>query len=234
MEFKYIIIEDNPGAVLNLQTAMKDFQSFKEVGFAYNPKTGIALIREKNPHLIFLDVELGDENGFDVLKEIRHFNSGFPFFIMITDYEKYAIEAVNKDAVYFLEKPIDPDELALALQKVEKQFLILKKQIIIKNTEGHQFLNLCDIHYIEADNNACKIYNKDKTSLFVTKTLKEIENILPPEFIRIHKSYIINKSLVRMINTTKKILLLETDDGLKEFPIGNLYLEEVRNSLLLI
>jgi two-component system LytT family response regulator len=236
MNFNYIIVEDNLGALQNLQTALKPHANFKEIGTAYTLAKGISLALSTKPHIIFLDVELGNENGFDLIKEIRQFTSEMPFIIMTTGVDKYAKKAVNADVLYFLEKPIDPDELVIALNKFEKKYLDLQKHITIKNTEGHFFMQLEDILYIQSDNNCCKIFKKDNTQMFVTKTLKEMETILPLPFIRVHKSYIVNTQFIHMINTAKKMLIINTLNNpkskLEELSISDLYMETVKQTLL--
>lgn len=232
MNLNYIIIEDNPGAIKNLQIALRAHSHLNEIGTASTAKAGIILTQTANPHLVFLDVELGNENGFDVLKEIRQFSGEIPFFIMTTDFSKYAKEAVNKDVLYFLEKPIDPDELALAVKKVKRKMISLRNHLTIKNTEGHNFIDLNKIEFIEADGNTCIIHLQDQQKIFVTKTLKKIEISLPPNFLRIHKSYIINCNFVDLLNTTQRKIILKLNGGKKEFPIGKSYLDRVRNLLL--
>lgn len=236
MNYNYIIVEDNLGSLLNLQTALKAHPDFKEIGVAHTVPKGITLALTAKPHIIFLDVELGYDNGFNLIKEIRQFTSDLPFIIMTTDYDKHAKNAVNHDVLYFLDKPICPDELTIALHKFEKRFLELQNHITIKNTEGHFFMQLDDIHYIESDNNCCKIYKENNTSMFVTKTLKDMERILPSPFIRIHKSYIVNSKSIAMLNTAKKKVRLSIKnnetDAFVELPISDLYMEKVRNELL--
>lgn len=232
MIYNYLIIEDNPGAMENLQTAMREFTDFKCVGTAYDAKTGLVKALTKNPHIIFLDVELGDENGFEIMKEIRLSTSELPFIIMITDYSQYAKQAVNKDVLYFLDKPIDPDELGISLHKAKRRYNELKKHIIIKNTDGHFFLNLEKVIYLEADSNTCMVYLKNDSPMCVTKTLKSMHKILPPDFIRIHKSYIINKLYVEMMNTTKRIIRINCCEKFPELPIGVSYLNKVKSALL--
>lgn len=236
MNYNYIIVEDNVGSLQNLQTAMKQHQNFKEAGVAHTVSKGISLALSSKPHIIFLDVELGNEKGFDLIKEIRQFTSEMPFIIMTTDFDKYAKKAVNSDVLYFLDKPIDPDELVIALHKFEKKYLELQNHITIKNTEGHFFMQLEDINYIQSDNNCCRIFKKDGTQMFVTKTLKEIETILPLPFIRIHKSYMINSTHIHMLNTAKKMMQLKNinpQDELIELPISDLYMEKVKQTLLI-
>ena len=236
MNYNYIIVEDNLGSLQNLQTALKTHQNFKEIGVANTLSKGISMVLSAKPHIVFLDVQLGEENGFDLIKEIRQFTSEMPFIIMTTDFDKYAKKAVNHDVLYFLDKPIDPDELVIALHKFEKRFLELQNHITIKNTEGHFFMQLEDINYIQSDNNCCRILKKDNTQMFVTKTLKEIESILPFPFIRIHKSYIVNAKHIQMLNTAKKMLKLNTFNTVTnefiELPISDLYMENVKQTLL--
>lgn len=233
MIYNYIIIEDTVGALRNLQTALKSFEDFKEIGVANNANQGVGMVLNLKPHLVFLDVELGDDYGFDVLKQIRLSSPELPYFIMTTDFVKYAKEAVNADALYFLDKPIDPDELELALQKFQKKYLEMQSHLTIKNSEGHFFIHLDDIVYLEADNNQCKIIRNKKNSMFASKTLKDMESILPTNFIRTHKSFIINQNYLQMVNTTKKVLQLNCDDKLIEIPIGNSHLERVKNQLMI-
>ncbi|SIS78384.1 two component transcriptional regulator, LytTR family [Kaistella chaponensis] len=236
MNYNYIIVEDNLGSLQNLQVSLKSYKNFKEIGIANTLSQGISLVLSAKPHIVFLDVQLGDENGFDLIKEIRQFTSEMPFIIMTTDFDKYAKKAVNHDVLYFLDKPIDPDELVIALHKFEKRFLELQNHITIKNTEGHFFMQLEDINYIQSDNNCCRIFKKENTQMFVTKTLKEIESILPFPFIRIHKSYIVNAKHIQMLNTAKKMLKLNTFNTVTnefiELPISDLYMENVKQTLL--
>lgn len=236
MNYNYIIVEDNLGSLQNLQASLKSYKNFKEIGIANTLSQGISLVLSAKPHIVFLDVQLGEENGFDLIKEIRQFTSEMPFIIMTTDFDKYAKKAVNHDVLYFLDKPIDPDELVIALHKFEKRFLELQNHITIKNTEGHFFMQLEDINYIQSDNNCCRIFKKENTQMFVTKTLKEIESILPFPFIRIHKSYIVNAKHIQMLNTAKKMLKLNTFNTVTnefiELPISDLYMENVKQTLL--
>lgn len=235
MKFNYIIVEDNLGALQNLQSALKPHSNFNEIGIAHTLNKGIALALTTKPNIIFLDVELGEENGFDLIKEIRQFTTETPYIIMTTGVDKYAKKAVNNDVLYFLEKPIDPDELVIALNKFEKKYLDFQKHITIKNSEGHFFIQLETIEYINSEINYCTIYRTNQPPMLVSKTLKEIEKILPNQFVRIHKSYIINSQYVEMLNTSKKKIKLNSQQeatGAIELPIGDSYLELVKNTLL--
>ncbi|QAA80449.1 response regulator transcription factor [Aequorivita sp. H23M31] len=236
MDYNYIIVEDNPSCIENLRIALKSYNGFSEVGTASTLSQGISLALTAKPHLIFLDVQLGDEIGFDLIKEIRKNATDFPFFIMTTDFDKYGKEATNNDALYFLDKPIDPDELSKALYKFENRVLELQDHITIKNSKGHFFIDLSTIQYIKSSNNYCIIYRMDENPMIVSRTLKNLEVSLPSTFLRIHKSYIVNRNLVQMINTRTKIVRLNFKDKRTnnelELPIGNSYLDNARRILL--
>lgn len=232
MIFNYVIVEDNLGALKNLQLALKSHEEFREVGVAHTLKSGIALVLSKRPTLIFLDVELGAENGFDLIKEIRQYSGIMPYVVMTTGVDKYAVKAVNADVLYFIEKPIDPDELMIALSKFEKKFYEQQKHITIKNTEGHFFMQLDDIRYMQSEVNYCNVFRENQPPMLISKTLKELEKSLPAQFVRIHKSYLINSKYLIMVNTTKKIIRINISDDVLELPIGETYLEVVKNTLL--
>jgi len=253
MNYTYIIIEDRIGSQQNLLASLAVYRNFICKGTASTLQSGISLALTQKPNIIFLDVELGTESGFDVIKEIRPFFNNIPYVIMTTDFDKYAKKAVNNDVLYFLDKPIDPDELVMALAKFEKRFSEQQKHITIKDKSGHYLMQYADIMYIEANDNYIDIHRTHEKKNTITKTLKEIELLLPDIFLRVHKSYIINTKFVDSINTTQKTLTLNAKTGLIEFDesskskvdeklklketivtiqIGDLYLEKVKNILL--
>lgn len=236
MIYNYLIVEDNPGCVKNLQIALKSHKNFLETGIAPTLSKGISMALSLKPHLIFLDVQLGEEIGFDLIKVIRQHTTDYPFIIMTTDFDKYGKEATNNDALYFLDKPINPDELTKALHKFENRVLDLQNHITIKNSEGYFFIDLNTIKYIKSSNNYSIIHIVDKKPMLVTRTLKDMVASLPSRFVRIHKSHVVNRNFVQMMNTRTKIVKMnfedeESDEAL-EIPIGNVYLEKARRVLL--
>lgn len=235
MEYRFVIIEDNPGAARSLEILMSTYESYKIAGMAASLQEGISLVLSTRPHLIFLDVELGEENGFNLINQLKHYMTDLPPIIMTTGHEKYAKTALNHDALYFLDKPICPDELQLALAKFEKLFRENHKHITIKNSEGHYILFLCEIEYISSNGSCCKVYRKGQKPLLITKSLKELETKLPSQFARVHKGYIVNADRVEMINTNKKIIRLKKDsleEISQEIPIGASYLDRIKCLLL--
>ena len=253
MNYSYIIVEDRKGCIENLTMALRDFPNYISSGIATSLSTGVALALKTKPNIIFLDVELGSEIGFDLISAIRpHFHK-MPSIIMTTDHDKYAKKAVNNDVLYFLDKPLDPDELTIALVKFEKHYAELYPALSIKDSKGHWSLNYNDIFYIQANSNRIDLYSTSLNKYNFTQTLKEIEQLLPNYFLRIHNSYIINIHSIERWNTTDMKIWLKAKTGLietyedsklniqdklrfkettKELPIGEKYLEIVKNTLM--
>lgn len=178
-----------------------------------NGEEGIKNIEEKNPDIIFLDVEMPRMNGFTMLQQLH--NRNFEL-IFITAYDHYAIKAIKFSALDYLVKPFEVADLKSAVEKVVQRrnqahrndrlelllqnFMLEKKEqqrIAIPSMEGLQFVNINDIIYLEAQSNYTIIFLNDSYKITVSKTLKDFEELLPPAvFIRIHHSHIINKNAV--------------------------------------
>jgi two-component system LytT family response regulator len=166
------------------------------------------------PQVVFLDVQIHNSTGFDLLK--RFSNIDFSV-IFKTAYEKYAIQAFRFGAVDYLLKPIDPDELAIAVKKLkEKQakdrmyenleiiaqnmlhFKMRDKKITIPTLYGMEMLNIQEILYLQSDINYTTLFLKNNRKMVVAKTLKEFEGILIPyNFFRLHNSYLVNLSYAK-------------------------------------
>lgn len=174
------------------------------VGEASSIKEGLALIKENDLDLVFLDVEMPFGNAFDLLDQVpdRTFETVF-----VTAYNHYALDALNNHAAYYLMKPISIDELIKAVDYVKEirqkenalEDKILKTnlksvegKITLPQLDGFQVLNIADIIYCKADDNYTEIYLENK-KIVVSKTLKYFEDaLLEFPFARIHKSYLVN------------------------------------------
>lgn len=183
------------------------------IGECENGEEGVKILTDKLPDLIFLDVEMPRMNGFTMLQQIK--NKNFEV-IFITAYDHYAIKAIKFSALDYLVKPVEVEDLKEAVNKAAAKrkvsfvndrlnlllhnFLLDKKvhqRIAIPSMDGLQFIQIDDIIYLEAQSNYTCFYLLNNRKITVTKTLKEYEELLPSSvFIRIHHSYIINKSLV--------------------------------------
>ncbi len=181
-------------------------------GIATSAEEGIKLILNQQPQLVFLDIELQTSTGFDLLSQIKDINFSV---IFTTAHEHYALKAIKFAALDFLLKPIDEDELKLAVNKaikqqaetsVNKNIEVLinnlnqkntHKKIAISTNTGIIVLEIKDIIYCKSDGPYTTIYSHT-TELVSSTHLKEFENLLTEfGFFRIHKSYLVNLSEIK-------------------------------------
>ena len=210
-----IIIDDEKKCISFLQQLLlQSFPDIQVVATASKPEDGIKLIRKYEPDIVFLDIEMPNLNGFEVLNATKD----IPFEVIFTTaYRQYTINAIRFAALDYLLKPVDAEELAQAIeryrarhktndrmQQLDLLFNNLKNitqpfsKISIPTTEGIIFINTTDIIYIEAAGSYTKIFLKNNDTLVTSKNLKEFEEmLLHQSFFRIHHSYIINTNEIR-------------------------------------
>jgi two-component system LytT family response regulator len=209
-----MIVEDEASAREVLKSYLAKYCPQVEViGEAHNAKEAIPLLHELRPQLVFLDVEMPFGNAFDVLDNCKdiYFET-----IFATAYSEYSLRALNQSAAYYLLKPVSIEELIVAVNKVQTHIrnnetsnrnkVLLenfresrpeKRQVILPTLEGFEVVKMENIVRLQGNGNFTDIYLKDKTKKMVCRFLKHFEEILPPPFIRIHKSHIINIDFVK-------------------------------------
>jgi two-component system LytT family response regulator len=176
-----------------------------------NVKSGIKAIEEIQPDIVFLDIQMPDGTGFDVLKSVK--NKDFEV-IFITAHEEFAIKAIKFSALDYLLKPIDPSELRAAVEKAikaiddkkeETQFDALqyniqpnqKRRLVLKTQESVYVVELDEIIRCEADRNYTSFFLAGGKKILVSKTLKEYETLLTGHnFLRVQQSHLINLDYV--------------------------------------
>jgi two-component system, LytTR family, response regulator len=213
--YRALIIDDIENARLTLASDIKQYcPEIEIIGEARSVKTGIAAILEKKPDVVFLDIELGDGLGFDILEVIN--NIDFQV-IFTTGLDSYGIKAIKFSALDYLLKPVDPDELVKAVSKLEKSIkpasnsdsikLLLEnlkdvkpqhKRIALSNADKVHMVNITDIIRCESQGSYTIFYLANKEQIVVTKNLKEYETLLEEySFIRVHHSHLINFAFLK-------------------------------------
>ena len=183
-------------------------------GIYSTPAAGIAGIRELRPDLVFLDVQMPQMSGFDVLQELSPISFEV---IFVSAYDQYAIKAIKFSALDYLLKPVDVDDLLQAIKKVKERLTqkgssyqyqsVLNniqsksgkiEKLAIPSSNGIDFFNSGDIIYCRADGSYTTLILKDKQSCLVSKNLKDFEQLLGESgFCRVHHSYLINLAHVQ-------------------------------------
>lgn len=208
---KAIIIDDEKHCIITLEHLLKQHKNVMVVATTQDSTNAKALIEEHQPDLVFLDIEMPKMNGFDV---IAQFNP-IPFKVIFTTaYDQYALQALRLNALDYLLKPIDDEEIATALDKFKNQEAAitteqvqnlhlftngkLQDTIAISTQEGLFFVKIDNIMYLEADSNYTMIVMQDKSKHLASKTLATFEDVLNNSlFFRSHKSHIVNLKFIK-------------------------------------
>lgn len=219
------IIDDEKRAINSLEFLLDYYcnEIVEVIGSAESYEEAITFLDEKLPNIIFLDIKLGNRNGFEILEHIRaHENIEV---IMVTAYSEYALEAFKYNAINYLLKPVDPEQLQKIILKINERINIkpslaianfLKTQqerIFFPTRDGYDSLLYKDIVYIKADGSYAVIHTTDNNQITVSKNLSFFENLLEKQldFVRIHKSYIINKIHIKKIDKQGGLKLVLTN-----------------------
>ena len=205
---KAIIIDDVTSARENLKQDISTYCSNIEIiGEAEGVVSGVKAIKELNPELVFLDIQMQDGSGFDLLEILPEINFKL---IFTTASDAHAIKAFRFSAIDYLLKPMDPDDLIEAVSKIEEQkssdtrISLLKenmdrpKKLALNTLEKIHISNISDILRCESNVNYTMFYFSDGSKLLVTKTLKEYDKMLSDYgFIRVHQSHLINSEYIK-------------------------------------
>ncbi len=211
-----VIIDDMPAAITNLQADLEAYcPEVQVIGTAEGVVSGAKLLREHQPDILFLDIQLQDGTGFDLLEILPSKNYKV---IFTTASDAFAIKAFRFSAVDYLLKPVDPDDLMAAVAKVEAQqqtqlagqglemdLLLdtvkkreLPRRLALHTQEKILVTEITHIVRCESMGNYTHFYFTDGSKLLVTKTLKEYDKLLQEHrFIRVHQSHLINAELIQ-------------------------------------
>jgi len=201
-----VIIDDESKARNALKNILeKHCRPIEVVGEADCVRAGKALIESLKPDVVFLDVQMPDGTGFDLLEQLEEVNFKV---IFASAFDKFAIQAFKFSAVDYLLKPVEAEELVKACSRLEeeKQYSEINKKlevllsnrnsfdkIALPSLEGITFVRIKEIIRCESDNNYTNIFLLNGQRIIVSKTLKEYDEMLTPfNFFRIHKSHLIN------------------------------------------
>lgn len=214
--YKVVVIDDERLAREEIKRHLVDHPEFRLVGEASHANEGLKLIEAQIPHLIFLDIQMPEKSGFDLLDEL----STIPEVVFSTAYSEYAAKAFDINALDYLVKPIREERFSKSMEKVRKELANIHEtrsafsmhhKIFIKDGEKCHFIPIADIQYIESLENYVRFhFNGNKAVM--KKSLNRIEEKLDPSvFFRINRSQIINVNFISEIypafNNRLKIVL---------------------------
>jgi len=199
-----LIVEDELLAVDNLKYYLKEYP-IEIIGSAQRIQEAVNIINNEKPDVVFLDINLFGENGFDLLEEVE---VDFKI-VFVTAYDEYAVRAFEVNALDYILKPLKKERIAKAVEKLlsesktedHRQLFSIEDSIFLSTGKKAFFMKLGNIRYIKADSCYSKIVLDDKNTRCSTKTLKCWEELLPcNEFVRVHRSFIVNQNYIKEIN----------------------------------
>lgn len=236
MPIRAFLVDDEPNNLENLRFLLEqDCTGVEVLGTAANGASAREWLQHNETDVLFLDINMPGENGFEMLGKLGHINF---LLVFITAHTEYALQAIKASAVDYLLKPINITELQQAVEK-------LQQKITEKNPSGHEqklvqellnnlqsgrqpvrialpqlggttFLDVSSIVSLQADGNYTIIHCRDLQKKVITKTLKDFEEILDDNrFVRIHKSHIVNLEYVKEFSTA--------DGGIVKMSDGNVW-----------
>ncbi|MBL7941513.1 MAG: response regulator transcription factor [Flavobacteriales bacterium] len=235
------IIDDDAYIRDTLSSMLREFHGVEVSGAYEHPLEAISMLRQSPPDLLLLDIRMPGMNGFELLDQLD--TSAFEV-IFITSFDQYAIQAIKYSALDYLLKPIQPDDLRMAIERFRKsgekvlsraRIAALKHNIlqtdqkefylVIPTRQGDHHFRPDEIVRCEADSNYTLIYLKGNRKFMASKTLSDIESMLEEStFLRVHKSHLVNKQYVERINHEDMLVL----EGGGLVPVSRRRLPEVK------
>lgn len=207
-QIKAIIVDDEAKALKSIEMIINQHcENVKIVGLANSVNEAEELIELHSPNLVFLDVEMPEANGFELLERVNPRNFEV---IFVTAYNHHALKAIKYSAFDYILKPVDIDEIITSVEKasnkihsaerIDPRFEVLlnnlkssnPKKLAIPFSEGLEFLDISQIIRLEADRSYTSFFMANRKTILVSKSMKEYEILEQDSFFRIHRSHLIN------------------------------------------
>jgi len=228
MPLRTLVVDDERLARRELQRLLAPNASVEVVGEAANADEAEAAVREHDPDLLLLDVQMPGDSGFDLLERL----DAVPHVVFVTAYDEYAIRAFEVNALDYLVKPVEPERLESAIETVQeraaessphavvsgedepRRILTAEDQVFVKDGERCWFVELADVRLFEAAGNYTRLYFDDEEPL-IHRSLSYLEDRLDPDrFFRASRQHILNLAWVDDVTRWSKGKLKATlEDG---------------------
>lgn len=221
---KAILIDDEQSALQGLyQKITKTFSDIEIIGSFQKPEDGLKALSNGECNLLFLDIEMPRMTGFELLEKLQHIDF---HVIFVTAYSEYALDALKHSAVDYVLKPIDDDDLKIAVDKAIKCINDLEQsdhnarlvkvlsdnlnvsgKVVVPTSKGISFIPEVEVKHLEGDEGYTKIHLLDDTVLMSSYNLGKFEKSLGDTFFKCHKSHIVNLKHVRSIENEGYLVL---------------------------
>lgn len=202
-KIKTVVVDDERLARKELISLLKEYKIIEVVAECSNAEEAKEVIEKKKPDLAFLDIQMPEKTGFDLLEELDY----VPFIIFVTAYDEYALKAFEVNAFDYVLKPIEADRLKQAIEKIsqaEEEIpqgqLDITDKVFLKDGEKTWFVNLSDIRYFESEGNYIKVHFENSKPL-ILRSLSNIElRLKEKQFFRTSRKHLVNLSWIKKVD----------------------------------
>ncbi|WP_432712402.1 LytR/AlgR family response regulator transcription factor, partial [Pedobacter sp.] len=248
-KIRTLLVDDEEMAIHRLKKVLAAYPEIEIIAAVNDGRSAVELINTSRPDLVFLDIQMPEFNGFDVLANLQY----MPMIVFVTAYEEYAVKAFEQNSLDYLLKPLVGERLEMTMKRVmEKQMggsSMLQKikalidhqpvkepisTIPVKAGNKINLIRVADICFFEATDKYVVIHTKEEEKL-IEFSLTYLQDRLPDQFVRIHRSFIINKMMILEIHKYFKgtFLMLMNDVQQTKIKSAYAYKDAIKNKLLL-
>jgi two-component system LytT family response regulator len=251
MTLRTVVVDDEPLPRQRIADLVRAHESLFLVGEADDGRSALDAIVEKRPDIVFLDIQLPELDGFQVISELD--DETLPAVVFVTAFDEYAIRAFEVDAIDYLLKPVTAERFAAAVTRVlaridrrdtsnDGPLRTLASRVttnrgvaitrfVARRANKHYFVRVADIDYIEADGNYIRLHTGDRSHL-IRETMKSVEAKLDPEaFVRIHRSAFVAVDRIQSIEARESGEFEVTMQGGAKLVSSRGYADRVRSLL---
>ena len=239
MSLRTLVVEDEPLARERLRALLGLDPGVAVVGEADNARAALLLLEQLRPDLLFLDIEMPEENGLDLLAHLDPAQR--PVVVFTTAHPQYAVDAFDINAADYLVKPLDADRVSRALERARRRIAggrtaarertaAPRERFAVRTRGEIIFIKAAQIDWISAEGNYARLH-AGEVSYLMRESLQSIEGSLDPAtFIRVHRSAIVNLDRVRKLATSpdgNSVIVLSTGDAVALGPSYRVRLDEI-------
>jgi two-component system response regulator LytT len=255
MKITTLIVDDEQPARDELAFLLKSFSDVEVIGQGRNGVEAISLVRELNPHLVFLDVQMPGIDGFGVIKRLLEKKTPLPFFVFATAFDQYAVQAFEVNAIDYMLKPVAKARLEKAIlrvrrmletsdttsqkldrlvQMVEQRPVIQKGKLVVRSANRLFLVDSDEVIYASIEDGVISIVTRELEGQSNFRTVEELQaNLDPQVFWRVHRSYLVNVNHIKeVVPWFKSSYQLKMEDRKQtEIPVSRAQTRKLRELL---
>lgn len=254
MSLRIVIVDDEPACVRRLELALAGLPGVELVGVAGDGVSGLALVRERSPDLVFLDVRMPDMDGLELAQALSRPGEPGPAIVFATAFADFALPAFDLDAADYLLKPVEAERVRAAVERVRERRRVAAPRALdelsrafevprgetaddalhwlwVADVRGRTRVPIAEVERFEAERDYVRIHTAERAWL-IRSTLQGLESRLDPDrFVRAHRSQIINIDAVRGLRRRVSGAMVAALKSGVEAPVGRAFLADLKQRL---